>query len=123
MKRLILSLILLLLIPIHSHAQTNHLDQSFQSFWLKFKAAVANNDKQAIASMTKLPFLFEDKQRTRAKFIKIYNQLFDMKVRKCFARAKVQAEGELYEVFCAKRIYYFGKEGEKYKFIEFGVDY
>jgi hypothetical protein len=110
-------------VSIHSDAQARQDNQDFQSFWLKFKAALAKNDKETIASMTKLPFLFESKERTRAEFVKIYNQLFDMKVRKCFASAKVKTEGELYEVFCAKRIFYFAKVKGEYKFTEFAVDY
>ncbi|HEX5733987.1 MAG TPA: hypothetical protein VF131_14225 [Blastocatellia bacterium] len=123
MKNTLLSLALLLLIPVHSTAQTTDHNQHFQSFWRKFKIAVAKNDKQAVASMTKLPFLFESKERTRTQFIRIYNQLFDMRVRKCFATAKALKEGDVYEVFCAKKIFYFGKVEGEYKMIEFGVDY
>ena len=123
MKSALLSLVLLLLIPIHSTAQTTDHNRHFQAVWRKFKVAVAKNDKQAVASMTKLPFLFEGKERTRAQFIKIYNQLFDLRVRKCFATAKTLREEDLYEVFCAKKIFYFGKVEGDYKMIEFGVDY
>ena len=123
MKSAMLSLVLLLLIPIHSTAQTTDHNQLFQTFWRKFKVAVAKNDKQAVASMTKLPFLFESQERTRTQFIKIYNQLFDLKVRRCFATAKALREEDVYEVFCAKRIFYFGKVEGEYKLIEFGVDY
>ena len=123
MKTAILPLAFLLLAPIDSAAQTKVHDQHFQSFWRKFKVAVAKNDKHAVASMTKLPFLFESQERTRAQFIKIYNQLFDLKVRRCFATAKALREEDVYEVFCAKRIFYFGKVEGEYKLIEFGVDY
>jgi hypothetical protein len=123
MKKIILSLVLLLLIPIHSTAQIKPDNQHFQSFWQKFKVAVAKNNKEAVASMTKLPFLFESKERTRAQFIRIYNQLFDIRVRKCIATAKALREGDVYEVFCAKKIFYFGKVEGEYKLIEFGVDY
>jgi hypothetical protein len=123
MKQHMLALILLLLVSIHSNAQTSQGSRTFQSFWSKFKAAIAKNDKEAIASMTKLPFLFESRERTRADFIKAYDQLFDVKVRKCFASAKVLKEGDVYEVFCAKRIFYFGEVEGEYKFTEFAVDY
>ena len=123
MKTIILTLVLLLLTPIHSGAQTKDHNQHFQSFWQKFKVAVAKNNKQAVASMTKLPFLFESKERTRTEFIRIYNQLFDIKVRRCFATAKALKEGDVYEVFCARKIFYFGKVEGEYKLIEFGVDY
>jgi hypothetical protein len=72
--------------------------------------------------MTKLPFLFDSKERTRSEFIRIYDQLFDAKVRKCFASAKVLKEGDLYEVFCAKKIFYFGEVDGGYRFTEFSAD-
>jgi hypothetical protein len=123
MKRLMLSLGLLLLVPLNPAAQTAGTDPSFQPFFTKFKAAVAGNDREAVASMTKLPFLFDSKERTRAAFIKIYPQLFDLKVRKCFPGAKVVKEGDVYEVFCAKRIFYFGNVDGRYMFTEFAADY
>jgi hypothetical protein len=72
--------------------------------------------------MTKLPFLFDSKEHDRKGFIRIYSRLFDRKVTRCFATAKVLKEDDLYEVFCAKRIFYFGKVDGKYRFVEFGVD-
>jgi hypothetical protein len=122
MKKLMLSLSFLLVIPINSAAQTAAPDPNFQPFWSKFKAAVAANDKEAVASMTKLPFLFDSKEQTRAAFLKIYPQLFDLKVRKCFPGAKVLKEGDVYEVFCAKRIFYFGNVDGRYMFTEFAAD-
>ena len=32
-------------------------------------------------------------------------------------------EGEVYEVFCSKRIFYFGEVDGEYKLTGFGVDY
>jgi hypothetical protein len=43
-------------------------------------------------------------------------------VRKCFASAKVLKEGDLYEVFCAKKIFYFGEVDGGYRFTEFSAD-
>ena|SRR5215216_1534204 len=122
MRHFMILLMFLLLSPNHPHAQTNQKDKTFQSFWTKFKAAVTKNDKEAVASMTKLPFLFDSKERTRPEFIRIYDQLFDAKVRKCFASAKVLKEGDVYEVFCAKRIFYFGEVNGGYRFTEFSAD-
>jgi hypothetical protein len=97
-------------------------DPEFQAFWTQFKASVAKGDAEAVAAMTKLPFLFDSKEHDRKGFIRIYSQLFDRKVTRCFATAKVLKEDDLYEVFCAKRIFYFGKVDGKYRFVEFGVD-
>src|ERR1044072_3139479 len=115
MRHFMILLMLLLLSPNHLYAQTNQKDKTFKSFWTKFKAAVTKNNKDAVSSMTKLPFLFDSKKRTRSEFIKIYSQLFDAKVRKCFATAKVLKEGDAYEVFCAKKIFYFGEVDGRYR--------
>ena len=119
MKPITLVLLLLLIIT-PTYSQT---PQTFSSFWKSFKAAVARNDKQAVADVTKLPFLYDSKERDREDFIKIYPQLFSRKVRRCVATAKPTKEGENYEIFCGELIFYFGKDTDgKYKFSEFGVN-
>ena len=35
-------------------------DPAFTAFWVKFKDAIAKNDKQRVADMTKLPFMMEE---------------------------------------------------------------
>jgi hypothetical protein len=98
-------------------------DRRFDAFLAKFKDALAKGDKESVASMTKLPFLFESKERDRAGFIKIFDGLFTAPVKKCFVTAKPVKEGDLYDIFCAKKIFYFGIIGGEYKFTEFAVDY
>jgi len=116
-------LLLILLIATPTYAQSTAGSQTFTSFWKTFKAAIARNDKQAVADVTKLPFLFDSKEQDRAGFIKIYNQLFTKKMRRCIATAKPEKEGERYDVFCGDLIFYFGKDSDgKYKFLEFGVN-
>jgi hypothetical protein len=106
-----------------ANAQTSSSPATFTSFWKTFKAAMARNDKQAVADVTKLPFLFESQERDRAGFIKIYDQLFTRKIRRCIATAKPVKEGENYDVFCGGLIFYFGKDTDgKYKLLEFGVN-
>ena len=84
---------------------------------------MARNDKETIANVTKLPFLYESKERDRAGFIQIFNQLFTRKIRQCIAKAKPVKEGENYDVFCGQLIFYFGKDTDgKFKFLEFGVN-
>ena len=104
-------------------AQTKVADSGFDSFWKTFKAVMAKNDKEAVADMTKLPFLYDSKERDRAGFIRIYPSLFSPKIRKCIATAKLVKDQENYEVFCGQLIFYFGKDSDgKYKFLEFGVN-
>jgi len=118
------AIVLLLLVLLSSaRGQTSKSPETFSEFWKTFKAAVARNDKEAIADLTKLPFLYESKERDRAGFVKIYTQLFTRKIRSCIATAKATKEGENYDVFCGELIFYFGKDSDgKYKFLEFGVN-
>ena len=121
-KKLLLILVLLVSLTTTS-AQTSAKSEHFPAFWASFKAAMARNDKEAIADVTKLPFLFDSKERDRAGFIQIFNQLFTRKIRQCIAKAKPVKEGENYDVFCGELIFYFGKDTDgKFKFLEFGVN-
>ena len=118
-----LALLVVLVSLTITTAQTTAKPESFPVFWSSFKAAMAKNDKEAIADVTKLPFLFDSQERDRAGFIRIFNQLFTRKVRQCIAKAKPMKEGENYDVFCGELIFYFGKDADgKYKFLEFGVN-
>lgn len=104
-------------------AQTPTKQETFASFWKTFKAAIARNDKEAIADLTKLPFLYDSQERDRAGFLKIYGELFSRKVRRCIATAKPRKEGDSYEIFCGELIFYFSKDTDgKYKLREFGAN-
>ena len=110
--------LLLLLIASPAYSQP-----SFSSFWTTFKAAIARNDKQAVAGLTKLPFLYDSKEQDHDGFIKIYPQLFTRQIRRCIATAKPTKENENYDVFCGELIFYFGKDTDgKLKLLEFGVN-
>jgi hypothetical protein len=98
------------------------IDPAFTAFWIKFKAAVARNDKNAVADMTKLPFLLDSKDQDRAAFIKQYSSLFTPRVRRCFARAKPTKDQDAYEIFCGEQIFLFGLVDGVYKFTEIGVN-
>jgi hypothetical protein len=119
-----LATILLLLLTLSTvPAQTPAKAETFTSFWTTFKAAIARNDKEAVADVTKLPFLYDSQERDRAGFLKIYGELFTRKVRRCIATAKPVKEGQNYDVFCGQLIFYFGKDTDgKYKLLEFGVN-
>lgn len=103
--------------------QAQTTDPEFNSFWKSFKATIAKNDKQAVADVTKLPFLYDSKERDREGFLKIYPQLFTPKIRRCIARAKPLKEQDNYDVFCGELIFLFGRDSDgKFKFLEFGVN-
>jgi hypothetical protein len=119
--RRITTIVVLLFSLSVTEAQTTN--DAFNSFWKTFKAAIAKNDKEAVANFTKLPFLYDSRERDRAGFIKIYDQLFTRKVRRCVATAKLVKEQENYEIFCGELIFYFGKDSDgTYKLLEFGAN-
>ena len=123
LKRQLATIVLLALSISIAPAQTSTSPETFASFWKTFKAAIARNDKEAIADLTKLPFLYDSQERDRAGFLKIYGQLFTRKVRRCIATAKPVKEGDSYDLFCGELIFYFSKDTEgKYQFREFGVN-
>ena len=119
----VLSVVLLLLvIPQFKLKAQPGSDREFNAFWLRFRTAVVKNEKEAVASMTRFPFLYDSKEQSRAEFIAIEKNLFTPRVRKCFATAKPLKEGDVYDVFCKGIIFYFGKSRGEYKFLEFGPD-
>ncbi len=121
MRMLILALFLSTVAT--GRSQSAPTDPEFKTFWKTFKAAIAKNDKEAVADITKLPFLYDSKERDRAGFIRIYPSLFTPRMRKCIATAKLVKEEEYYDVFCGQLIFYFGKDSDgKYKFLQFGVN-
>jgi uncharacterized membrane protein YvbJ len=70
-----LTSILILLIAItFANGQASSPPETFASFWKTFKAAIAKNDKQAVADLTKLPLLMDNREQDRAGFIRKYNQ-------------------------------------------------
>lgn len=103
-------------------AQSQTAEPEFTAFLTRFRAAISKNDKEAVASMTKLPFLYESKERSREEFIRIYPQLFTPAIRRCLVRAKPLKEGENYDLFCGQLIFYLGKDSGEYKLLEFGVN-
>ena len=125
MRRIVRPAIILIVALSTSVAigQKQSLDPEFSAFWKNFKEVIAKNDKEGVANLTKLPFLYDSKERDRAGFIKIYPQLFTPKARRCIAVAKPLKEQENYDVFCGQIIFYFGKDTDgKYKLLEFGVN-
>lgn len=121
--QLLLASILLCVGAGFAVAQDNkRVDRAGLQFWAKFKTAVAKNDREGVASMTRLPFLLENHERTTAGFIEKFDVIFDARVKRCFARASPVKEGDGFEVFCGKQIFLFEKLNGVYKFTVIGVD-
>lgn len=104
-------------------AQTRkQVDEAGLQSWTKFNTAVATNDKDAVASMTRFPFLFQSRELSKAGFIQKFDAIFDSRVKRRFAKAALLKEGAGFEVFCGKQIFLFEKVSGAYKFAEIGVD-
>lgn len=98
-------------------------EQAFAAFWQDFKTAIANDNKAAVASMTKLPFLFDGKELDSAGFVKNYDRIFDRAAKQCIARSKpIKDQGAYYSVFCGETIYGFAKHNGRYKFDSIGAN-
>ena len=97
--------------------------QSFPAFWAQFKAAVAKNDKAAVAEMTKFPF-DAGNHLSKADFLKQYESFFRQETRRCFSKAKPVKEDnrDRYLVFCGEDIFGFGKVNGQYRFIDLGMN-
>ncbi len=117
-----LSLVFAISTALATQNRNAKLDPDFAAFWTKFKDAVAKNDKQRVADMTKLPFMLDSIDHDRAGFIKEYPTLFTPRMRRCIARAKPMKEQVYYEIFCGDQIFLFGKVDGAWKFVEIGVN-
>jgi len=109
-------------LQVSSQSPTTKTDRAFTAFWARFKAAVARNDKAAVADLTKLPFTVNNKDLNRAGFIKQYKSLFTPKMRRCFARARPTRDQDAMEIFCGNQIFLFAKVDGVYKFTEIGAN-
>jgi hypothetical protein len=105
-----------------SHGKKPSDDAAFAEFWARFKSAVAKDDREAVADMTRLPFMLENRDLGRAEYVKKYPVLFDRKTKRCFAAAKPSKDGEIFQVFCGQQIFQFEKVEGKYRFTEIGVN-
>src|SRR5262245_29008999 len=106
----IVSSFLLLFSGDVSNAQSkSQIDEAGRQFWTKFNAAVASGDKEAVASMTRLPFMFQGRELAKPDFIQKFDVIFTARVKQCFAKVRLLKEGDGFEVFCAKQIFLFDK--------------
>jgi len=120
------SLILLTVLLVNSpasNAQNNAQGpQTFASFLETFRAAVQSADKEGVASMTKLPFMFGGEELNRSRFIAQFDALFDKQIKECLLRARPIKDGIYYEVPCVETNLMFRKIAGRYKFVEIGIN-
>ncbi|HIA53511.1 MAG TPA: hypothetical protein EYN91_15710 [Candidatus Melainabacteria bacterium] len=97
-------------------------DAEFDAFWTKFKAALQKNDKEAIASMTRLPYNSYEKPMDKKQFIVYCNNIFSKKRRDALVKQTPVKDQSSYFVFVDDDIYIFAKVKGTYLFTEIGVN-
>jgi len=88
----------------------------------KFQAAVVKGDAEAVASMTQLPFMLDNKNLDRAKFVKVVPEIFNAKMKKCFATAKTVKDQNGFDIFCGQQMFVFERVGGTLKFTTLGAN-
>lgn len=96
---------------------------AMKAFWATFQNAVAKNDREAVAAMTKFPLGMPygvPSIRTRAQLLKGYAKIFDAETRKCFATAQPQVEdakAKRFSINCGEAMmYWFEHSAGAYRF-------
>jgi hypothetical protein len=115
---------LCLVVPSNVPVQENAaVTPAMKQFWSKFQRAVAKNDRDAVAAMSKFPLLMPygvPSIKTRAQLARRYGEIFDAETRKCFAVARPQvedAETKKFSINCGEAMmYWFEFSGGTYKF-------
>lgn len=120
MKRILALLIVLFSFTISVAADAK--DAAFDAFWSKFCTALKTNNKEAIASMTRLPYTFYDKPLNKKEFIASCEKIFSKKTRACLVKQKPVFDKTYYSAFCDDDIFVFEKVKGNYMFIEIGVN-
>ena len=103
--------------------QENAVSPAMKEFWGRFQSAVAKNDREAVAALTKFPLQMPygvPSIKTRAQLISRYGKVFDAETRKCFATASPQvddAKAKKFSINCGEAMmYWFEFSGGAYKF-------
>jgi hypothetical protein len=116
-----LAIIASILITLPAHA-AGKPDKQFDAFYSKFKTALVKKDKNAVADMTKLPFLYDSKWLDKKQFVAKMNEIIPKSAVSCLQKEKAITDNKITEVFCGEAIYCFEKIKGEYKFTEIGVN-
>ena len=86
--------------PATVSAQTD-----FDAFWLRFKAALINDDKPAVADLTRFPLSMPFGMmsvQSKDAFLDRYDQVVNVEAnaRRCFQQVKPEKDGGGYSVYC-----------------------
>lgn len=125
MKRLLSgTLALLCLFGSLTSAAQPKPNPAVNAFWSKFQAAVAQDDKAAVAALSKFPLRMPygvPSIKTKAQFINSgYKKIFDAATKQCFAAAKPEmesAKSKRFSIGCGEAmLYWFELVNGEYKF-------
>lgn len=94
----------------------------FATFLGAFRRALADDDRDALAALTALPFQFEGAGLDATGFRRIVPVLFPPAVRRCLADTRPVLEQDRYVIFCAPYGFYFGLVGGEFRLLEFMAD-
>lgn len=98
-------------------------DAGFAAFARRFTAAIEAGDANAVATLTRLPFLFEGRPLAHDEFTGAFTRLFDADVRRCLARGAFKPEEPgLRVAFCPPYAFYFGLSRGEWRLVEFAAD-
>jgi hypothetical protein len=97
----------------------------FAAFWPTFQAAVAKDDRAALAAMVVLSERLD--QAEPLTFARFHSDQLGPAARKCLAKAKavrdVDGQGQVsYSAFCGQVIYTFYRSGGAWKLTDVGVN-
>ena len=104
------------------------VQQEFDGFIEKFRAALKTNDSVAVAGMTRLPFMNDSAIRDAAQFrAKTYATSFTAKNRACIQRSKAvydrdQENHDNYVVTCGDVIFVFTRTPAGFLFTDVGAN-
>lgn len=114
---------ILLLLSLLAVAPLARAAPDFAAFQSRFRAAVASQDAAAVASLTRLPFLFEGRPQDEQGFRRrVWPALFDAPRRRCLLSSQALSEGSDRVIFCAPYAFYFDAADGDWRLREFAVD-
>lgn len=94
----------------------------FTGVFARLRPVFASGSPAEIAAQVRVPFLYEGRELDRAGVEAIVPALFGPAVRRCLASVAPVAEDNRQVVSCPPYAFYFGRDAEGYRLLEFGAD-
>ena len=91
---------------------------SFPAFIAKFRAAISAGDRAGVAALSRLPLRDDGKPMTAADAAEYVAPFFGP-LRKCVLKAKPEADGAEYFIFCGEQGLGFAPVNGEYRFTEY----